>query len=162
MSLFSPETVFWLVLGVSVIHVAEEYIGGWVTFVNSFPNPLGHTTMGTFYLVNGVFILLCALAAILNVSFIVFSLSIAALLFTNAMIHIVGIARFRKYNPGVATAALLFLPLSLYGYYLCDQAGLLGLTNLVLSVLLGAMWMGLAIAYGIVAGGRKKHVKSSE
>ncbi len=132
--------------------MVEEYAGGWAKFVNSFHSPIGHTTMGAFYLVNGIFILLCVLAALLNASFIIFGLSIAALQFINALIHIGGTVKLRRYNPGVVTAVLLYLPLSIYAYYLSDQAGLLGLTNLVLSVVLGAGWMGLAVLYGIVAG----------
>ena len=159
MNLLGIETIFWLVLAASVIHVIEEYAGGWVKFMNSFSNPIGHTTVGTFYLVNGVFIFLCTLSALVNVSFTVFSLSIAALLFINAVIHVGGFIRFRKYNPGVVTAVLLYFPLSIYSYFLYDQAGMLGFTNLFLSALLGAGWMGLAVAYGMAASrrtGRRK------
>jgi hypothetical protein len=63
-----------------------------------------------------------------------------------------GTLKLGRYNPGVATAVLLYLPLSIYTYYLYDQAGLLGFTNLFLSVLLGVGWMGLAVAYGVFAG----------
>jgi hypothetical protein len=156
LSFVTVETIFWLVLAVSTIHVAEEYAAGWVKFVNSFHNPIGHTTMGAFYLVNGIFILLCVLAALLNASFIIFSLSIAALLFINALIHIGGTVKLKRYNPGVVTAVLLYLPLSIHAYYLYDQAGLLGLTNLILSIVLGAGWMGLAVLYGIAAGRRSE------
>lgn len=159
MSFVTEETIFWLVLAVSAIHVVEEYTGGWVRFVNSFHNPIRHTTMGAFYLVNGIFILLCALAALLNASFIIFSLSIAALLFINALIHIGGTVKLKRYNPGVITAVLLYLPLSIYSYYLYDQAGLLDSTNLILSALLGAGWMGLAVAYGIVASRQARRQK---
>jgi hypothetical protein len=158
LSFITVETIFWLVLAVSAIHVLEEYAGGWVKFVNSLRTPIGHTTIGAFYLVNCIFILLCALAALLNASFIIFGLSIAALLFINALIHIGGIVRLKRHNPGVVTAVLLYLPLSIYTYYLYDQAGLLGFTNLILSVLLGAGWIGLAVAYGIVASRMKRNV----
>jgi hypothetical protein len=152
LSFITVVTIFWLVLAVSALHVLEEYASGWVRFVNSFQNPIGHTTIGAFYLVNGIFILLCLLAALLNSSFVVFSLSIAALLLINALIHMGGTLKLGRYNPGVATAVLLYLPLSIYTYYLYDQAGLLGFTNLFLSVLLGVGWMGLAVAYGVFAG----------
>jgi hypothetical protein len=159
LSFITVDTIFWLVLAVSAIHVVEEYAGGWVKFVNSFHSPIGHTTMGTFYLVNGIFILLCLLAALLNSSFVVFSLSIAALLFINSLIHIGGTIKFRKYNPGVLTGILLYLPLSIYCYYLYDQAGLLGLANLILSIALGAGWMGFAVLYGIAASQSSKRNK---
>jgi hypothetical protein len=159
LSLLTVETVFWLVLAVSVIHVVEEYVSGWVKFVNSFRNPISHTSMGAFYVVNSIFILLCALAALLNASFVVFSLSIAALLFVNAMIHVGGTVRFRRYTPGVAAAILFYVPISIYSYYLYNQAGLLTITNLILSAALGAGWMGLAIIYGLSAGRREKQPK---
>jgi hypothetical protein len=159
LSFITVDTIFWLVLAVSAIHVVEEYAGGWVRFVNSFHSPIGHTTMGTFYLVNGIFILLCLLAALLNSSFVIFSLSIAALLFMNSLIHIGGTIKLRRYNPGFITAILLYLPFSIYSYYLYDQAGLMGLTNLILSVALGAGWMGFAVLYGIAAGRRPERKK---
>ena len=159
MLFFTPATIFWLILASSMAHVVEEYVGGWVKFVRSFDNPISQISTGVFYVVNLIFIFLCLLAALLNLSFFVFSLSIVALVFMNALIHLGGTIKFRRYTPGVATATLFYLPISLYAYYLYDEAGLLALTNVALSTLLGVGWMGLAVAFGIVTSRRARHGK---
>jgi len=143
-------TVFWFILAVSAIHVMEEYAAGWVKWVNRSATPISGITMGQFYVVNGIFIFLCTLAVIINTVFPIYSLSIAALLFINAIIHIGGTIKFKGYTPGVASAIILYVPFSLCAYYLYAQAELLTLMTFVLSLALGGLWMTLAVAFALV------------
>jgi hypothetical protein len=43
-------------------------------------------------------------------------LAVAALLFSNAVFHVVGSIRTGSRSPGVVTGVLLYVPLALYGY----------------------------------------------
>jgi len=45
---------------------------------------------------------------------LVFSMSVAGLLFINGLMHIIGCIRVKGYAPGVITGALLYVPLSVY------------------------------------------------
>ncbi|WXG44341.1 MAG: HXXEE domain-containing protein [Promethearchaeati archaeon SRVP18_Atabeyarchaeia-1] len=144
-------TIFWLTLGASVLHVLEEYFGGFVEMMRRY-GPLRGITKGVFLLVNAVFIVLCLLAAIINAAVPVYSLSVAALIFINSLIHIGGAARAKGYAAGLGSALFLYIPLSIYAYILYSQAGLLDPVILLLSLLLGAAWMGLAVGYGLAVG----------
>jgi hypothetical protein len=43
-------------------------------------------------------------------------LTVTALLFTNAIWHVVGAVKTRSYSPGVLTGLVLYVPLAVYGY----------------------------------------------
>ena len=43
-------------------------------------------------------------------------LTVAALLFSNALFHLRGAIRTKRYSPGLATGLLLYVPLGLLGY----------------------------------------------
>ncbi len=43
-------------------------------------------------------------------------LSVAAIVFTNALWHLRGAWRTRSYSPGMATGTVLYIPMTIYGY----------------------------------------------
>jgi hypothetical protein len=57
----------------------------------------------------------------------------------NAVIHIVASVRLRGYNPGVVTAALLFLPYTTGAFYLLVSRGALSGTQVTLAVFIGLL-----------------------
>ncbi|MGH7427349.1 MAG: HXXEE domain-containing protein, partial [Candidatus Methylomirabilaceae bacterium] len=117
------EWVYWAIVGAAFIHIAEEYWGGFLIW---FPKFTGlRMTRTRFVIVNTLFVVLCVLAAISGQRRLVFSLSVAALIFINAIIHIVGTVRFRRYSPGLVSALLLYIPLAVYAYSRSAAAGLL-------------------------------------
>ncbi len=137
------EWVYWAIVGAAVIHVAEEYRGGFLVW---FPKFSGlHITMRQFVIVNALFVLLCVTAALLADTAIVFSLSVAALIFINACIHIIGAIRFRRYAPGLVSAALLYVPLALYAYDLAITSERLTPLGGVGALFLGAVWHGVPL-----------------
>jgi hypothetical protein len=140
-------SIFWIILFASALHVVEEYFGGFVEMMRKF-SPLRGMTKSIFLVVNFVFLILCLLAAIINVQVPIYSLSIAALIFINSFIHIGGAIRVRGYAAGVISAVLFYLPLSICAYVLYSQAGLLEPIVLVSSIVLGGGWMALAIGFG--------------
>jgi hypothetical protein len=141
-------SVFWLILAASIVHVFEEYYGGFVEMMRKY-SPIRGMTKSVFAVVNAVFILLCVLAAIINSAIPVYSLSIAALIFINSLIHFGAAIRVRGYAAGLVSAIFLYIPLSISAYLLYSQAGLSNLFTFWLSFAVGAGWMGLALAYGL-------------
>lgn len=141
MSLVGADTVFWLILAAGVTHVVEEYVAGWVDTVNEFHLPM-RMTMRRFTVINILFLALCIWAALVNVGIPVLSLSIAMLVFINGLIHVMWTVRLKVYFPGAVSSILLYIPLSIYAYYLFAEAGLLNSPfDFALSILLGAGWM---------------------
>ncbi len=130
--------VFWAIVVAGLLHVAEEYFGG---FPEQMRKVIPGVTLGQFLFINALFILLSLIGVLVSRSYLVFSLSVAELLVINALIHIGATIRFKGYSPGLATAVLLYLPLAIYAYYSFLTAGELTLFDALISFLLGALWM---------------------
>ena len=126
-------------------------------YINSFDNPRYRRIYGKF---RGSDETICArhrfisvrehkhnvhctlfIAVIVGSSNLVYSLSIAALLFINVLFHVGGSIRLRGYNAGLVTAVVLYLPVSIYAYYYFWNNGSLTPFEFILSILLGAFWM---------------------
>ncbi len=114
------EWIFIAILTVSIIHVIEEYNGGFVDQMKQF---VPGTDLSQFVSINMTFIVLCFIAVVVGSSNLVYSLSIAALLFINVMFHVGGSIRLRGYNAGLVTAVVLYLPVSIYAYYYFWNSG---------------------------------------
>ena len=142
--------VFWAFVGAAVIHVVEEfgYPGGFLDAMKSLnPKIAPLVTAKVAITINSLFLLLCVIGAIIGGRNIVFSLSVASLLFFNALIHIGGTVKARRYAPGVVSGIVLYLPLSLYAYYLAVEAGELTLAGGIVSGLLGVLYQALPVGY---------------
>jgi hypothetical protein len=78
---------------------------------------------------------------------LVFSLSVASLLFFNGLAHLAGTVRAKRYAPGVISGVLLYLPLALYAFCLCAGAGRLTLAAGAMAGLLGVLYQAVPIGY---------------
>ena len=94
--------VSWAIIGASIIHISEEYFGGWLQWVQRHAKGV---TQIQFVFVNSLFVALCIIAAF--GTSLIFKLSIASLIFSNALIHIVPTLVFKHYSPGIWSAIVL-------------------------------------------------------
>lgn len=53
----------------------------------------------------------------------------------------------KRYAPGLISGILFYLPLSIYAYYSFAAAGQLGYLSAMLSLLLGALYQAVPLAY---------------
>ena len=151
--------VFWAFVGAAVIHIVEEYKypGGFLDFVKCFNPRFGPSvTVNLAVILNSLFLLLCIAGAVAASKSPTFSLSIASLLFFNALMHIIGAIRARGYAPGVISGILLYLPLSLYAYYLFISSGHLTFLGLIVSSLLGVLYQLAPMGYLVLSGIAKR------
>jgi hypothetical protein len=98
------EPIFWLILAVSIVHVVEEYYGGFVGQVKKF---LPEANVSQFVSVNMTLLVMCFIACIAGTACLAYSLSMAALIFINVLFHIGGTIRPRGYSAGLISALLL-------------------------------------------------------
>ena len=108
-------------MAASCLHITEEFFfpGGFAAwdrryrpqFANSITSRL-HITMNVLLLV------LCYdVWAVRHRSFgPLLWMTVAALVFTNALWHLRGAWKTRGYSPGMATGTLLYIPMTIYGY----------------------------------------------
>jgi len=113
--------LFWAPLVAALAHIFEEFVfpGGFAERDRAFrPSIRESITPRLHVVVNALLVLLCVSVGIdaptpLGVPM---WLAVSALLASNAVFHVVGTIRLRRYSPGVVTGAGLYLPLAVYGY----------------------------------------------
>lgn len=139
--------VFWALTGAAIVHVAEEYLGDWVAWVEPY---VPGVTWSQFAVVNTAFLIVCVAGAVVGTTYLTLALSVASLVLVNAAIHIVGTLALRRYSPGVVSAAVLYLPLGLCAFYVAARTGELSLGTGARAVLLGLLWMAVQLAFQAV------------
>jgi hypothetical protein len=150
--------IFTAFVGAAIVHVVEEFLypGGFMDVMKRFnPQFTPFVTVRFAVIINGLFLLLCVLAAIVGRNNLVFSLSVASLLFINALVHIGATLRARGYAPGIASSILLYLPLSLYAYYVFISSGQMAWPELVASGLLGVLYQAVPVSYLLLSSARR-------
>jgi hypothetical protein len=111
--------VFWAITAASGAHVVEEYLwpGGFLEAAKeAAPDMFAHSSVPIVVGVNASMIIGCIFGALLRKRSQVLGLSMASLLFQNAVIHTVGSIRLKRYMPGLATGLVLYVPLSLHAF----------------------------------------------
>lgn len=111
--------VFWALLLASCAHVVEEYVypGGFLENAKEVaPEAFEHASTPIIVGVNASMILGCLNAALMRKRTPFFGLSMASLLFFNAILHSGASMRLKKYSPGLITGLCLFVPLSITAF----------------------------------------------
>ena len=147
--------IFFVILAAAVLHVFEEYAwpGGFPAFMRRMaPRFAPAVTTPFAVVINGAFLLLCAIATLIGPAASVFGLSVAALLIVNGLTHIGSALRAGRYAPGLVTGVLLYLPLGAYAFYAALTSGWVSPRQALTAGLLGlayaavpVVWLGLAV-----------------
>ena len=131
--------VWWAPLGAAALHIGEEFIypGGFAAWDRAYrPEFASSITPGLHVIVNALLLAICATVGIAGMpgqaievaglrfrSAIPSSLAVplwlamAALLFSNAIFHLLGTYQTRMASPGVRTGVLLYIPMAVLGYW---------------------------------------------
>jgi hypothetical protein len=126
--------VWWAPLAAAILHIVEEFVwpGGFADWDRSYrPAIRDSITPRLHIIVNGALLLACLQVGLCagttdsraRAIGAVAWLAITALLFSNAIFHIVGTIRTRTRSPGVITGVLLYLPMPVAGYWYFVRSG---------------------------------------
>lgn len=154
--------LWWAPLGSAALHIVEEFIypGGFAAWDRAYrPSIRASITPRLHVIVNTLLLAACANAGISGMpggavdlgghrlrSAIPASLAVpgwlmlAALLFSNAMFHVVGTWQTKRVSPGVRTGVLLYVPLALIGYWHFLHAGRISAVGATVSACVGASY----------------------
>jgi len=138
------QAALWGIVVAALAHIAEEYFGGWLNWARRY---IPGVTLAQFAIVNAVFVGGCVAAAVIGTSNLVLSLSIASLVFINALLHIASALAMKRYTPGLASAVVFYLPLAAYAYYDAARTQQLLLAEGAWAALLGAAWMSVPLVF---------------
>jgi hypothetical protein len=139
-------TLAWLGMAAYAAHILEEYTLDWRNWARGV---LGlPVEWSDFYVTNGVVVALGIAQAMLAPTLPLAVLSYVGLEFINAVLmHITPVIRTRgRFSPGVITATLIFLPLSIATFWTAWHTGIATVGDIVLGLVIG----GLLLAFPIV------------
>jgi hypothetical protein len=148
------EWIFVTFLVVSLLHMGEEFVypGGFMETIKHLnPRLAQFVTKPMAVLLNGLQLLLCIAAILAGKTALVFSMSVAGLLFINGLIHIGACIKAKGYAPGVITGVLLYLPLSTYSYYHFTRSSQLLANEVVITGMLGLLYQAVPMSYFMLA-----------
>lgn len=137
-------TLFWLLPISAVAHIVEEFAfpGGFAVWYRNYKSAQASSFSNRYLVViNIVFVVMCILPLILDAQTgIALWLSMASIIFFNAIFHIRGAGRSGKYSPGVVTSVVLYIPIAVYGYWYFLSAEKTSLEQAVASFAVGAAY----------------------
>lgn len=148
--------VLWVLVAASAAHVVEEHAMGWQGWATGYIGArIGvHPTWTDFWATNALLIVYGVAAAMVGWRAPAFALSLPALCLVNAVFfHWLPTLEARRPNPGVFTATALYVPISIWAYVAASNDGVLCARALILSLVIGALAMGFALA-ALVLGAR--------
>jgi hypothetical protein len=135
----NPKSIFLLPVFYA-LHMVEEFSLGFVEWADRY---FGNFDWTQNLIGNAIFFVCLYLACHAyyknSVKYLVFGMSGAMWVLSNAFIHISSVILGGEYSPGVVTATLLYIPGGLYLLIRWGKAGVLNAKNLGLSFAVGAM-----------------------
>jgi Protein of unknown function with HXXEE motif len=138
--------LLWASLLAVTAHLVEEFVfpGGFLAWHRRYrPEHAASITPRFAIVVNGLLLFLLLAIDINGPSSpigIFQWLTLAALLITNAAFHIRAVINTRAYSPGVVTAAFLYVPLGVYGYYWLLRTGAAPVGMAAVALVLGGSY----------------------
>jgi hypothetical protein len=143
----------------SLLHMVEEYFypGGFIDVMKRFnPRFAPYVTTSMAVVINGLQLLLCSIAIVVGRRVPIFGMSVAALLILNGFTHVAACVSTRRYVPGVATGLALYIPVSVYAYYLHIGSGIAVVGDLIISGALGLLYHVVPVVYLGVRSTRRR------
>jgi hypothetical protein len=143
----------WAPLGAAGLHIVEEFFvpGGFAAWDRMYrPEHAATITKRFHIIINALLLILCYDAAAWrdNPTGVALWLTVASLLATNGLWHVIGAYRTKTYSPGMVTGLLLYVPIAVYGYMHYVRTGQASLTTAGVALFLGAsyhLWISKAI-----------------
>jgi hypothetical protein len=138
--------LFWASLFAVTAHLIEEFVfpGDFLAWHRRYRPEHAASITPRFALVANGLLLFLLLAIRINgpsSPIGIFQwLTLAALLVTNAAFHIRAVISTRACSPGVVTAAFLYVPLGVYGYYWLLRTGATPVGTAAVALVLGASY----------------------
>ncbi|MBX7152411.1 HXXEE domain-containing protein [bacterium] len=137
--------LYYLLPASAILHITEEFLfpGGFLTWYRHYwPEIAASITPRFLFIINAILIIVCFIPPLIGdpAYGIALWLAIAAILFTNAIFHIQASIRTKIYSPGTVTSVLVYLPLTVFGYWTFITNGQASVGTAVSSFLIGASY----------------------
>lgn len=145
--------IAWSLAIAAAVHIFEEFVwpGGFKTWWRTYrPDTAGSVSNGYLVFINALLIAMTILIALTlqtpRGNGVAAWLTFAALLFSNAIFHVIGAVETRRYSPGMVSGVLLYLPLAVLGFSYFLRTGRASGGTALAAVLIGGSYHFIAFA----------------
>lgn len=123
----------WILVTAYAAHIMEEYFLGWRDWAERLS---GFSLSWTeFFIANSAVIVLGFCCANVGFTCPVFSYLFVGLAFVNALTAHIGVSIMKRtFSPGLLTSVFLFLPLSIWAYFVAWEEGLLNISFVIITI----------------------------
>lgn len=143
----------WSLAIAAALHIVEEFVwpGGFMKWWISYrPATAEHVSNRFLIFINSLLMVMAILVGY-AVHFpkgngVAAWLTLAALLFSNAIFHILGAIQTRRYSPGMITGIFLYFPLAIIGYWHFLLIGRATVPTAICAALLGGSYHFISFA----------------
>jgi hypothetical protein len=132
----------WLPLIAVILHLTEEFLwpggfGDWYRWYR--PARAASVTTGFLIRINALFVAMAFVAGALGFSLngVALWLVVASIAAWNGAFHLWATIRGRRYSPGLVTGCLVYIPLSIFGFYYFWHERLAAISILIQAALIG-------------------------
>lgn len=120
--------LFWLLPRIIALHIIEEFLfpGGFRGWYQSYRPAIAASLTARFLItINTILVIVSILPLLMGATphGVALWLTIAAILFSNSLFHVMAGINSKHYNPGLITSLLLYLPLPVFGYWYFISTG---------------------------------------
>jgi Protein of unknown function with HXXEE motif len=138
--------LFWILPLSVLLHIIEEFAipGGFREWYQKYnPSIAPSLTKGFLITVNTVLIIMCFIPVLIatNPQGVALWLTLVAILFSNSLFHIAGGIKSRQYSPGIVTSILLYIPISIYGYWYFISTSQASIGTAIVAIILGTSYL---------------------
>jgi uncharacterized membrane protein len=143
----------WSLAIAASLHIVEEFVwpGGFKEWWIAYRPETAGSVSNQFLI--GINALLIAMSVLIAFAVqaprgngVAALLTLAALLFSNAVFHLIGAVQTRRYSPGMVTGFLLYMPLAVIGYSWFLQSGRASTGTAIVAALLGGSYHFISFA----------------
>ncbi len=147
-----PLLAWSLVLAAS-IHIIEEFAfpGGFKTWWCAYKPEIAASVSNRFLIIINTVLILFGVIVALAVQAprgngVAAWLALAALLFSNAIFHIIGAVQTKRYSPGMISGIILYIPLAIYGFAHFLRSGQVSMGAALIAIALGGSYHFISFA----------------
>jgi len=137
----------WSLAIAAAIHISEEFAfpGGFKTWYLTYKPEIARSVSNRFLVFINTVLMVFSITVALAMYFpngngVAAWLTLAALLFSNAIFHIVGAVRTRQYSPGMISGIVLYIPLAIYGFLHFVRSGQASIGTAFFALLIGGSY----------------------
>jgi len=149
--------LYCLILLAAIIHVFEEYYTGWLDYAQKYARNVKKVDFIVINIIFVIIVFISTLLVILTQTQTIFNLAVVFLIFINALIHLVPSIVLKRYIPGLMSAVLGYLPISIWIIVFDYINKQFSLVEIFISFIIGLLLMALPFIYQIVF--RKNAIK---